>query len=129
MIVIPGEPVGKGRPRSMIMRKRDGSQFVHVYTPKETVAYETRVRTLAQLAVNQARWAPKPAARFRVLLRVFRTHEGRGPDLDNVLKGILDSLNGIAWRDDALVREVGMVLVQDRERPRAEVTVSEIGTR
>jgi len=124
--VVGGEPLGKGRPRSAIMHKRDGSAFIRVYTPKETEAYEDHIRTLAKVAANQARWAPSASARFRVLVTIYRTHEGRGPDADNVLKLALDAMNKIAFPDDRYVRELAAVVRQDKANPRLVVTVEEI---
>ena len=83
-------------------------------------------RTLAKVAANQARWAPSASARFRVLVTIYRTHEGRGPDADNVLKLALDAMNKIAFPDDRYVRELAAVVRQDKANPRLVVTVEEI---
>jgi Holliday junction resolvase RusA-like endonuclease len=44
------------------------------------------------------------------------------PDVDNVAKGILDSLNGVAWADD---RQVGKLVVEKSygEEPRTTVRI------
>jgi len=40
VIILPGEPQGKGRTRFRIAKRSDGSSFVAGYTPKATVLYE-----------------------------------------------------------------------------------------
>lgn len=106
---IPGKPFGKQRPRAT----RSGQ----IYTPKETVSFE---RTVAQIAVQHF---PAPiAGPVRVTIRatfeppqswsqkktadhINRPHTQR-PDADNCCKAVLDSLNRIAWADDAQVAEI-----------------------
>ncbi len=44
------------------------------------------------------------------------------PDLDNLTKFVLDALNGIFWRDDAVVCKLS-VLKMYNEQPRTEVLV------
>ena len=122
-VEIPGEPVAKGRPRTRVVP--GAKPFARIYTPSETIAYEKHVRTLAQLAVNQQRWAPPKNARFRLLITVYRTHEGRGGDADNYAKGISDALNGVAFEDDRYVRDLAVMLRQDAERPRVGGEVGE----
>lgn len=122
---VPGEPVPKGRARHRIVFPKQGKPFVQEYTPPETKAYEERFRLLAKVAVNQAKWTVHPDDRFSVVIRVYRTHEGKGGDLDNVIKSALDSMNhsGV-WLDDRYVRGIGAALCDpDPARPRVEVEV------
>jgi Holliday junction resolvase RusA-like endonuclease len=116
-VVIPGEPVGKARPR---FERRGAS--VRTFTPPKTEAWETRATYLARAAVRGAGWRPDPAATYGAEVRAYRRHAHRGPDLDNVVKAALDALNGEAWTDDARVRELRAVVVQDPE-PRVVVRV------
>jgi Holliday junction resolvase RusA-like endonuclease len=53
---------------------------------------------------------------------VFRPQK-RG-DLDNTLKVLLDSLRGIAYKDDKQVAEIHLFRNEDKENPRAEITIS-----
>lgn len=123
--VVAGEPVGKMRARTFVRNRRDGTPFVTTMTPDKTRAYEATVRQMCALAVNRRRWLTAPTDRFLVTIRVFRTHEGAGPDLDNVIKCICDAIQGegLAMRDDRYVRELRAVLSQDAERPRVEIEV------
>lgn len=122
-IVMPGEPVGKGRARFVAKTNLDGTTFTKGITPTKTRRYEDQVRFMAQLAVNQARWRWDKNDRFAVVLRVHRTYVDRGPDLDNVIK-ILDALNGVAWKDDRHVWAIDAAFgVRDPKNPRLEIEV------
>lgn len=108
-IRIDGKPVGKARPRF-------GNG--HTYTPRKTEEYEQYVG-----AIYKASRGPKfaPGVPVRVIIqadyqiprsasRATQEAMARGeirptvkPDADNVIKIILDGLNGIAWEDDRQV--------------------------
>ena len=107
-LIIPGKPIGKGRPRL----GRYGT-----YTPPKTVNYETLVKltfmdTYKNFKPMQGAVAAKITAVFttpqsyskkkkeEALLKVDYTHK---PDVDNIAKIILDSLNGLAYVDDIQV--------------------------
>ena len=49
----------------------------------------------------------------------------RKPDLDNIAKSILDSLNGIAWQDDSQIVNIWISKHYDEE-PHTEVTLMEV---
>ena len=49
----------------------------------------------------------------------------RKPDLDNIAKSILDSLNGIAWNDDSQITNI-WISKHYAEEPRVEVTLFEV---
>ena len=111
--VVPGTPIGKGRPRFA----RRGA-FVTTYTPEKTASYENLVkikaheamrgRTIIEGAVSvgimlqitpPASWSmKKQAAALRG--EVYPTTK---PDMDNVIKGLFDACNEIVWRDDKQV--------------------------
>lgn len=99
---IPGDPVAWGRARL-------GKTKQH-YTPTKTRNFKTLVRLAAQaagvrpipgpvLVVVVAYWT-WPTSQQRK--RETRPEEWRdtGPDADNVAKGVLDALNGLAYADD-----------------------------
>lgn len=121
--VVPGEPVGKERARVFRNKAKDGRVVTRAVTPEKTREYEAKVRDIAKIACNLARWSWSKDDRFTVVMRVFRTHFDAGPDLDNVIK-TLDALNGIVWKDDRYVRGIGAALQDpDPENPRIEVEV------
>lgn len=123
---VPGEPVPKGRARSRVIAGGSGKAFATHFTPKETRAYERKIAESCRYAVNLARWTWAKADRFRVVVRVFRKHEGAGGDCDNYGKSALDAINKLAFSDDRYVREFGVRLQQDPVNPRIEITVTKL---
>ena len=124
--VIPGEPRGKARPRWGNGR---------TYTPKATVEYERQVKAcflsaggkLMEGAVRAEITAyygiPKSAGRRAGAdMMSGKLRPTKKPDLDNVAKIVLDSLNGAAYKDDAAVVEL-VVEKYYSETPRVEVRV------
>jgi Holliday junction resolvase RusA-like endonuclease len=130
--VVPGEPVGKGRPRAFRM-----GNGVRMHTPENTARYENLVAIAAQQAMAgrapmggpvavemvlvtapPASWSQKKRnqALDRMILPTTK------PDCDNVLKAIADACNGIVWGDD---RQITDVVIRKRYgmRPMARVTV------
>lgn len=105
---IDGDPVPKARPRL----GRGG----HVFTPKKTQLYEQKVKANAQQAMGQLAPFNTPV---KVEIKAFFSipnswtkkkkeasdlaPHGSRPDLDNVVKAILDGMNGTVFVDDALV--------------------------
>ena len=55
------------------------------------------------------------------------TDEGKGGDLDNVVKAVSDGINGIAFDDDRYIRGIGAAFGDpDPARPRLEVEVRKL---
>jgi Holliday junction resolvase RusA-like endonuclease len=48
------------------------------------------------------------------------------PDIDNLFKGVTDSLNGILWADDSLICEVGRQLKIYGKHPGIEIEVEKV---
>ena len=113
-VYLNGQPIGKGRPRFT----RTG----HTYTPEKTRRYEhklaaeasnwmmlrsmdpitqpCRVAILAQFQIPKS-WSKKRRD-AAVIGEVF---PGR-PDIDNIVKAVLDACNGVTFEDDAQVFRV-----------------------
>ena len=112
--IIPGEPRGKGRPR---FSRRNGC--VTAYTPQKTSEYENLVKWEYRQACGPERFAdderlslqifafysiPKSASKKdRALMCRGIIRPAKKPDMDNVIKIIADSLNGIAYKDDSQI--------------------------
>ena len=134
---IHGDPPGKGRPRFSTV-----CGHVHTRTPDETVLYENLVKTEyrqqvgvkfpddAMLDVRIFAYYPIPKSaskRKRQAMLEKKIRPTKKPDWDNVGKVICDSLNGIAYRDDAQVVD-SMVRKFYGETPKVVVTIEEIET-
>lgn len=57
----------------------------------------------------------------RVLIDVYRPR--KAGDLDNRLKAALDSIQGIAFKNDSQIKKISAELFDDPKRPRIEITV------
>lgn len=129
---VPGEPVGKGRPRFT----RQG----RAYTPAKTAKYENLVslafsqkypdhvplegpiemKMIAYFSIPKS-WSKKKVEQAR-LNRIWPTKK---PDTDNIAK-VKDALNGIAFHDDSqVVRET--IVKMYAESPKLVVYIKEIG--
>lgn len=103
------EPTAKGRPRVT----KGGKAF----TPSKTKDAEYRI----QFQVSQLYKDAPADGPLEVILCVYRQkpkskkksekYAMSKPDVDNYLKLVLDSLNGILWRDDATVVSATVVKV------------------
>ena len=110
---IPGQPRGKGRPK---FSTRGGK--VRTYTDAQTASYENLARLACQAAMAGA--SPLTSAvELTVLIRLTPPQSAskkaradmlagvvkptKKPDFDNVVKAVLDGLNGVAFVDDAQV--------------------------
>ena len=108
--IIPGEPKGKSRPR---FNTRTGRAF----TPGDTINYENLVKLQYQTLVGD-KYTDKPVqARISCYYGIPKSmsksnrekaYHGelrptKKPDLDNIAKIVLDSLNGLAYKDDSQV--------------------------
>jgi len=131
-----GQAVPKGRARVV----RSGG-FVRAFTPKKTVDWESSVAGQAivhkppQLLTGPiklgVRFYRAPLKSFskdkRELAMSGKFRPATRPDLDNLIKGIKDALNGIMWQDDSQVIEyiVGTGKYFG-DPPRVEIEVYEI---
>ena len=131
---IPGEPVGKGRPRFT----RTG----RTYTPEATANYETLVKIEYQRQVGLERFPddaalkmeieaqfsiPKSASRKKTeLMATGVIRPIKKPDWDNIGKIVADSLNGIAYRDDSQITEAAVWKRYTESTPCVWVRISEV---
>lgn len=116
--VVPGEAVGKGRPRVSTI-----GGHARMFTPAKTANYETLIALAAQAAMQDRELIAGPVLlEMKIFVSVAaswskkKTAEAlRGevmptkkPDADNVLKAICDGINGIVFKDDVQVVNVSM---------------------
>jgi len=113
---IPGAPRGKGRPK--FARRGD---FVMTYTDDKTSSYENLVTLACRevmagrppiegpvwLQVNATFAIPASASKGKKLEMIMgRVVPTKKPDLDNIVKAVLDGLNTVAFVDDAQVTHI-----------------------
>lgn len=131
-----GVPVGKGRPRFSTQ-----GGFVRAITPEKTANYETLVRLSYQQkyagcmfekdiplrAIIRAFFPiPKSASKKKQeQMRDLRILHTKKPDADNIIKAVLDALNGVAYYDDSQVAEV-MISKAYAEQPKVIIEVCEV---
>lgn len=131
--IIPGQPKGKQRPKVTVQ-----GSYAHAYTPKETANYENYVRVMYQINKDRVflegaikaeitAYFPIPKStgkKNRALMLAGIVKYTKKVDCDNLAKIVLDSLNGIAYKDDAQVYELFVKKLYD-EKPRVVVTLTE----
>jgi len=118
---VPGQPFPAERPRAMARNGKGGKSFVVFLTPDKTLAAEARVHD-AYRATHPT--APVLAGEVGLGV-VFHRHTRVWADVDNLLKTVMDGLNGVAWKDDRQVSElvVRRVMGVPTDDARTEVTV------
>lgn len=130
MIVVEGKIKGKARPRVF-----NG----HAVTPKDTVQYENWVRLnyreqcgkylegAVRAIIVVYHQIPKSYTKGkRLACKHNITLPCKKPDTDNIAKIILDSLNGIAFKDDAQVVELSVIKRWTEGIERVEFELEEI---
>lgn len=131
-----GNPIGKGRPKFSTVNGR-----AVAYTPAKTANYETLVRLsyqqqcmckpydkATQLRAKIIAYFPIPKSASKKARQKMLDHEIRHikkPDADNVIKAVLDALNGLAYYDDSQVCEIICGKYYSDE-PRVEVMIREL---
>ena len=130
-LTVPGEPVGKARPRV--------TKGGFVYTPKKTVNYETLIKEIfaisypdfcpiegpVSLNVQAYLKIPKVSAKKTEAMSNGDILPTKKPDMSNILKSVEDALNTLAYRDDKQIVNA-IIIKRYSARPRIEVRVEEI---
>jgi len=130
-LTIPGEPMGKARPRMT----RGGI----VYTPAKTVNYETFIKELfiikypdfqpleGPLRMSLSAWLkiPKKSKKKMMAMEKGEIRPTKKPDMSNILKAVEDALNNLAYLDDKQIVELKIKKLFN-SRPRIELEIEEI---
>lgn len=113
---VEGEPTSKARARFT----RNG----YAYTPERTKLAERKVAD----AFKMARKLDKDEEATYGVMCVFFCGIRQRRDVDNMMKLILDGLNGIAWEDDSQVVELaGRKILTIPKNARSEIVIYQIG--
>ena len=132
MIVVEGKIKAKARPR---FNTKTGRAF----TPNDTISYENWIRywyreqcgEMLEGSIKAKIFVyykiPKSYTKKRVeLIRKGKEHPCKKPDADNIAKIVLDSLNKIAFNDDAQVIELIVIKKWTDEQERIEFELEEV---
>lgn len=113
---VPGKIIGKGRPR---LNSYTGS----VYTPTRTKDYETLVEQYfllkyprfkpfegrVQVEISALFEIPKSTKKAdKELMLENKINPTKKPDIDNIVKIVLDAMNGIAFKDDTQITKLNV---------------------
>ena len=136
MFEILGSPIGQGRPKFSTI-----NGHARAYDPEKSRNYKAYVKLLATQAMKEQCFemiegpcsldilaffeVPKSKSKkFREAALSGLEYPTKKPDIDNIIKAIQDALNGLAYKDDALIVRLHTVKLYS-EIPRVEVTLIE----
>ena len=132
--VIEGVPCAKGRPKFAVL-----GGFARAYTPKKTYDSEKNIagEAMVSMAGRQplegalncsiAFFMPIPKSvskKDKTRMLSGEIQHTKKPDLDNLVKLVCDSLNGIAYDDDSQIIRL-VCSKQYSDYPRTEITIME----
>jgi Holliday junction resolvase RusA-like endonuclease len=138
LIVVPGEPIAQGRPK---FSTKNG--VFRTYDPPDSMDYKETVAVCARLSMARKQMLEGALA---LSVKVYRSvptswsekrkqmaYAGQlrpvtKPDTDNYVKGALDALEGIVFKNDSQVVEYRQPFGKwYSEKPRLEIELKEIG--
>lgn len=133
-MIVYGAPQGKARPRF-----RSCGKFVQTYTPKNTMKYETQIKNeyylqdgryyneepLCIIIVAYYEIPKSWSKKKRDLAFCNQLKPMVKPDLDNVIKVVLDALNKVAYADD---KQICRIVAEKKYSimPRLEIELKEM---
>lgn len=100
-VSLPIKPIPLGRPR---FSRYSGA----IYTPPECHRFKRDVARLFKIAQpNHTPYECPLEVEVNFYLKRAKSNKStqhtKTPDADNLIKAVLDSLNGVAWKDDAQI--------------------------
>lgn len=125
--IVYGNPIPKARPRM--------TKTGHVYTPATTKAFEFLVQQVwngqrgkklitGPIGIYILFVLPKPKSVKNRLYPVVK------PDLDNLVKSVLDGLNGFAYKDDCQIIDISAAKRycgdHPTDKPRTHINIEEL---
>lgn len=116
--IIDEPPQGKMRPRFT----RTG----HAYSPQKNKDYEKLVKLSYHGEKLEGVVNLRLTAYYQKPKKCKTLYPTKKPDIDNVAKIIMDSLNGVAYDDDKQVINLSIVKRWTDDYPRVEITISEV---
>jgi len=95
-LCVPISPVAKARPRF--------TRLGRAYTPKRTKAFEDAIKMYWKKSGQKM--LPVAPTCLKIVFFMPRPKKTKfdrpitRPDIDNLMKGVIDALNQLAWKDD-----------------------------
>lgn len=143
--VVEGEPTGKGRPRFVARyNASSGKAFGQAHTPEKTIVYENLVRVEYMRQTDKFKFEDGAMLDMRILafygipkskskkvkekMLNGEIRPTKKPDMDNVMKIIADSLNGLAYKDDTQIVDAQCRKFYS-DNPRVEIIIKEVGAK
>lgn len=132
LVIVEGEIVGKQRPRVC----KHGT-----FTPKKTKDYEQLIKNNymtqdgtffekgipVQINIRAFKKPPKSTTKKNLkLIEQGLFPWTKKPDIDNILKAVLDALNGVAYVDDGQVVKIKANKEYTIKEERIEIEVKEV---
>ena len=128
---ISGQPIAKGRPK---FTKRG-----FAYTPDKTREYEEWVKWEFTNQIKEQPYENPVEMNIKFYIEIPKsypkqkqkkleeetTYRGKKPDLDNLIKAVTDSINGLAYVDDSLIVKIKAEKFYGKT-PRTEVEIKQV---
>lgn len=111
---VPGQPIPKARAR--VVRG-------HAFTPETTAGHESVI--VAEARNAGVRGEPDAKAQWEIVCWFYRKGQRRA-DLDNLLKTVLDALNGVVWADDNQIVAIKAYKRREDKLPRTLIEIREV---
>ncbi len=132
---LDGRPVPKERPRLVVslpdlkaavmaMDFKAAKAAFSIQTPAKTVRYERRIAAISREAMGGMASSPE-LIEIRIHFTLSRRRGGR-PDIDNLVKTVLDGMNGVFWVDDRQVRKIDTTLEFTNEWPEGVMVMASV---
>jgi len=107
---VKSDPVGQPRHRVSTVRGHarlymPSKHPVHEFKAAIKAAFprQKKVPNAIAAEIIVTAWFPRPKSKTRKTIPNLRYWHTTKPDADNILKAILDALNGLAWVDDCQI--------------------------
>lgn len=132
---VPGKPQGKSRPR---IERNPYTGKVHGRTPQKTVDYENFIKWCYKACKGEFYGSSCLSVDIQAYFQIPKSTSKKQraeilekdikptvkPDCDNIIKAVLDALNGVAYVDDKQVVSISCSKHYSTD-PRLEIKITE----